>query len=259
MLHSVEVFLPVVKVVLEGPVTVVAEVSFPHLSSGRAASARLGNHQPDPRRPATPAPGMDDPRFTAPASKGEELKSFRAGRQRKRRDPTVNILVHQGLARQRLLHIHGGDGLDLHFLSLLPKATTALLKEISFPELRGPKTETLESQQLPAPREMQQKPYNVQTEGIRGHSLHLGPQDVDSGTQGSPSCHARGRKFPHVHLYKARKRLRSSSKMLNQLLSPVLHIGSRIANTEGHIASFSSFVHCCASRTALLILPSPWQ
>lgn len=176
MLHSVEVFLPVVKVVLEGPVTVVAEVSLPHLSSGRAASARPGNHQPAPRHPAT-----DDPRFTAPASKEEELKSFRAGRQRKRRDPTVNILVHQGLARQCLLHIHGGDGSDLHFLPLLPKATTALLKEISFPELRAPKTETVESQQLPAPQEMQQKPSNVQTEGIRGQSLHLGPQDREHG------------------------------------------------------------------------------
>lgn len=157
-----------------------------------------------------------------------------------------------------------GDGSDLHFLPLLPKATTALLKEISFPELRAPKTETVESQQLPAPQEMQQKPSNVQTEGIRGHSLHLGPQDfIQPGARGSPSCHATGRKFLHVHLYKVRKKLRSSSKMLNQLLSPVLHVGSCIANLEGHVTSFSSSIHCCAARTALLILiltlPSLWQ
>lgn len=42
MLHSIEVFLPVVKVVLKRPVTVVTEVSFPHLSSGRADQRGLG-------------------------------------------------------------------------------------------------------------------------------------------------------------------------------------------------------------------------
>ena len=88
------------EVVLKGPVTVVTEVSFPHLSSGRAASAWPGNHQTAPRRPATPAPGTEDPRFTAPASKEEELKSLRVGRQRKRRDPPVHIPVHQRLARR---------------------------------------------------------------------------------------------------------------------------------------------------------------
>lgn len=42
MLHSIEVFLPVVQVVLEGPVTVVTEVPFPHLSLGKTASACPG-------------------------------------------------------------------------------------------------------------------------------------------------------------------------------------------------------------------------
>lgn len=42
MLHSIEVFLPVVQVVLEGPVTVVTEVPFPHLSPGKIASACPG-------------------------------------------------------------------------------------------------------------------------------------------------------------------------------------------------------------------------
>lgn len=116
MLHSIEVFLPVVKVVLEGPVTVVTEVSFPHLSSGRAASARPGNSQTDPRHPAMPALGTEDPRFTAPASKGEELKSFRVGRQRKGRDPIVYILVYQRLVKQHLQRVHGRTGSDLHFL-----------------------------------------------------------------------------------------------------------------------------------------------
>lgn len=136
MLHSIEVLLPVVKVVLKGPVAVVTEVSFPHLSSGRAASVRPGNHQTDPRRPAMPALGTEDPRFTAPASKGEELKSFSVGRQRKRRDPIVYILVHQRLVRQHLLHVYGRTGSDLHFLPPLPKAMTPLLKEF-FPECAG--------------------------------------------------------------------------------------------------------------------------
>lgn len=45
MLHSVEVFLPVVEVVLEGAVAVITEVPLPHLSSSRAASAPPGSHQ----------------------------------------------------------------------------------------------------------------------------------------------------------------------------------------------------------------------
>lgn len=102
------------------------------------------------------------------------------------------------------------------------------------------------SQPPPVPGKVQQKPSNVQSGGARVpcHSLHPGPQDFNPILQTtSTSCHARGRKFPRVHLYKVRKKPSNSSKMKKKLISPVLQVRSCITSTEGHNILFSSPRH----------------
>lgn len=163
------------KVVLKGPVTVVTEVSFPHLSSGRAASARPGNHQTDPRRPAMPAPGTEDPRFTAPASKGEELKSFRVGRQRKevRPDSIYSCLSETGKVASAARTWE--NRLGSAFLTSVTQRNNISAERTLLPRVCRSSDHTKQrpqranvSQPPPAPQKVQQKPSNVQTGGARG-------------------------------------------------------------------------------------------
>lgn len=186
-----------------------------------------GKQQTAPRRPAL---GMDDPGFTAPASRGEQLKSCGVGRQGKRGGPAVYLLVHQRLVRQHLLPTHGRTDSTLHFLPALPKATTALLKELSCPEHAGVqthRTETLgaSSSQLHLhQRRCSSTSHSANRSKRSTHSLHLGPRLEPQSTT-STSCPARGGTFPHVHLFE-RKKLSNSSKMKTS--SSALHTSGRL-------------------------------
>lgn len=75
VLHSVEVFLPVVEVVLEGAVAVITEVPFPHLSSSSAASAPPGSHQT-----SSPRGRAGGSKTHSTCWKGEQLQLFRVCR-----------------------------------------------------------------------------------------------------------------------------------------------------------------------------------
>lgn len=75
VLHSVEVFLPVVEVVLEGAVAVITEVPFPHLSSSTAASEPPGS-----RRTSSPRGRAGGSKTRSACCKGEQLRSFRVCR-----------------------------------------------------------------------------------------------------------------------------------------------------------------------------------
>lgn len=175
-----------------------------------------GKHQTAPRRPAL---GTEHPGFTAPASRGEQLKSCGVGRQRKRQDPAVYILVHQRLARQHLLHVHGRTGSGLHLLPAILKAKPALLKEFSCLEHAGVqthRTETLRASSsrlhLHQGRCSRNHPQCEQEQEIHATASTLGPDLNPRAETTFTSCHAREGTFPRVHPYK-RKKLSNSSKM----------------------------------------------
>lgn len=136
MLHSVEVFLPVVQVVLEGAVAVITEVSFPHLSPCRAAHAapELSGRASVPRDGEGHAEGAEIYSACFQRRRTQIMEGWHTEEEVR---PDSISSVPQGLARRCLLHMHGRASSALSSPFLPPDGMPALLGDHGDPESPG--------------------------------------------------------------------------------------------------------------------------